>query len=161
MSALLSIAPSGSHAVAMPTGIGAYIKSKRAELGLNQTELAERAEMTRSHLAVIESGKVNLPNADLRRRIARALGVSHLDILVAAGEITRDELQEDGIIGTVEPDPVRAELIASLNRLPLTGDRPAAIRGLIDVYADIDRRTAEARESVDTQGNGGDITGID
>ncbi|MCC6314843.1 MAG: helix-turn-helix domain-containing protein [Thermomicrobiales bacterium] len=145
----------------MSETLGEFVRRERERRGMTLTALADAAELSKSELSALERGKIALPGAAKRRRLAAALGVSHLDLLVAAGEITRDEIEPLGVRGTVEPDPVRAELIASLNRLPLTGDRPAAIRGLIDVYADIDRRTAEARESVDTQGNGGDITGID
>lgn len=101
----------------MNAGIGDYIKEHRAELGLNQTELAAKAKMTRSHLAVLESGKVNLPNADLRRRIAQALGVSHLDVLVACGEIRPDEIEPLQIQGVQPNDPVMDQLIEKLRRI--------------------------------------------
>lgn len=162
MSTLVSTGSNSVTFAPMGTlGIGQFVRDRRASLGWTQERLSEETGISRARIAQIEGGRVALPGADFRRRLAAALGVSHLDLLVAAGEITREEIEPLGVRGTVEPDPELAGLIARLRRLPLTGDRPAAIRGLIDVYADIDRRTAEAREPVDTQGNGGDIAGID
>lgn len=76
----------------MDTGIGAFISRRRDELGLTQTALAERVGLKRSHLSLIESGKIALPSADVRRRIAAELGVRHVDLLVIAGELAPDEI---------------------------------------------------------------------
>jgi transcriptional regulator with XRE-family HTH domain len=81
--------------------LGDYIKDKRAELGLNQTELAKRSNVPRETINRIENNKTMLPSADSRRRLAKALGVSHLDILIAAGEITPDEIQAVGAAGVI------------------------------------------------------------
>jgi len=156
----VSIGMDSAIVLCMTRTLGDFVREKREALGLTQTELSARAKIQRTTVNRIETGTTQLPSADIRRRLATALGVSHLDILVEAQEITRDEIEPLGVRGTVEPDPVRADLITRLSRLPLTGDRPAAIRGLIDVYDDIDRRTAEARQSVDTEGNGRDVSGI-
>lgn len=69
-----------------------------------QGELAERAGINRAHLSQIESGKIALPNADLRRKLATALGVSHLELLVVAGEIEPEEVQQAGAEGVLKED---------------------------------------------------------
>jgi transcriptional regulator with XRE-family HTH domain len=72
-------------------GFGAYVLARRRALGLTQGELADRIGLNRAHLSQIESGKIGLPAADIRRRLAAALGVRHVDLLIAAGELTPDE----------------------------------------------------------------------
>lgn len=75
------------------TTLGDYIRDQRVAMGFRtQGEFAEHAGINRAHLSQIESGKIALPNADLRRRLARALGVTHVEILVRAGELDRAEV---------------------------------------------------------------------
>lgn len=71
--------------------LGAFVRARRAVLGLLLTDLARRADLTKSELSAIENGKIALPGADKRRRLAAALGVSHEALLVAAGELAPDE----------------------------------------------------------------------
>lgn len=87
----------------MVDGLGAYVKREREARGWTQRELAVRAnlltpkgEPNRTLVAQLETGrtKVSLP-ASLRA-IARAFGVTHLDLLVAAGELTREEAGTTG-----------------------------------------------------------------
>lgn len=93
--------------IGMATPLGTYIRDRRHALGFStQASFAEHAGINRAHLSQIEGGKIALPNPDLRRRIASALGVSHLDVLVAAGELGRDEVRRAGVDGVVEPDPL-------------------------------------------------------
>lgn len=73
-------------------GMGAFIRAKRQALGLSQAALAGRAGLSRAYLSQIEGGKVGVTSADVRRRLARALGVRHIDLLVAAGELLPDEV---------------------------------------------------------------------
>lgn len=72
--------------------LGSYIKQRRELLGISQTDLAANLDMPRAHLAQIESRKIALPNAGLRRRLAAVLGVRHVDLLVAAGELDVTEV---------------------------------------------------------------------
>lgn len=91
----------------MEETLGEYIKKRRERLGYStQTAFAEKAGIARAHLNQIETGKISLPNADLRRKIAAALGVTHAELLVAAGELTRDELDL--------PEDTRSEAVKAL-----------------------------------------------
>lgn len=76
----------------MSNGLGAFVKERRAYLQMSQTALAQAAGLAKSYLSQIEAGKIAFPNADVRRRLAQALLVTHMDLLVAAGEITVAEL---------------------------------------------------------------------
>lgn len=60
--------------------------------GMSQAELAARSGLTRSVINAYVRGKIGLPSADNRRAIAGVLGVRHIDILIAAGEIAHDEV---------------------------------------------------------------------
>ena len=86
-------------------GIGAFVREKRNDLGWTQATLADRAGVERARIAQIEGGRVTLPGAEHRRRIATALGVSHLELLIAAGEITEAEVTQAGAVGVIEHDP--------------------------------------------------------
>jgi len=87
------------------TGIGPYIRARRLALGFTQKRLGEMAGISSARIAQIEGGAVTLPGAVHRRGLATALGVSHLDLLIAAGELTEDEVVAAGMVGVVEEDP--------------------------------------------------------
>ncbi|OEV19326.1 DNA-binding protein, partial [Streptomyces nanshensis] len=52
--------------------LGQAIYDRRVELGLSQTELADRAEMTQPQISRIEGGDT-VPTLPLLRRLAKAL----------------------------------------------------------------------------------------
>lgn len=161
---MATLVSTGSNRVTFFTmetrGIGQFVRERRARLGWTQDRLSEETGISRARIAQIEGGRVALPGANVRRDLAKALGVSHLDMLIAAGEITEDEIRTAGVEGIAEPDPVLAELIADLRRLPLTGERPTTFRRLLDVFAENDRRAQEAAEAINKQRNAGDDVGI-
>lgn len=103
-------------------GIGAYIRRLREERGWTQATLSEETGINRARIAQIEGGRVALPGADARRSIARALGVPHVALLVAAGEITADELRDAGVVGIIEttPDPTRERIHQLIDHTPLS-----------------------------------------
>ena len=72
---------------------GSWLRDRREEIGLAQNELAARAGMTRGLISAYERGRIGVPTANRRRKLADALSVRHIDLLVAAGEITYDELE--------------------------------------------------------------------
>lgn len=135
----------GGYSLGMETGIAGYIKERRSRRGWSQVRLAEEVGTSSAYVSQLESGRVNLPGADLRRRLAAALGVTHLDLLVAAGELTDDEAGTPRQLA--EPDPARAALLAKLAALPL--DRTdvsvlaSVLDGLIAAHA-ADERSGEA-----------------
>ena len=97
----------------------AWMKEKRGERGWTQQELADRTGMDRGYLASVESGKVKTPSAGVRRKLGEALGVRHVDVLVAAGELTEEE-----VVGAPRPNPFpygvdspRGQLCTAVGRL--------------------------------------------
>jgi HTH-type transcriptional regulator, competence development regulator len=96
----------------MTAGLGAFIRQRRSSLGMTQESVAEQAGIGRSHLSQIESGKIGLPNATIRRRLAKTLRVRHIDLLIAAGEVSEDEVRSGAA-----PQPSELEELA--DRLPL------------------------------------------
>jgi transcriptional regulator with XRE-family HTH domain len=117
----------------MNDGIGPFIRARREELRLSQTAVADAVQMRKSHLSEIERGKIGLPNADVRRRLAKVLGVTQVDILIAAGELTPDELQEAGKTGVVESTPAVEELIAFIRSLHWDQSDINRLRGIVDL----------------------------
>lgn len=99
------------HIIAfMDESLASLVRKRREELGFtSQAAFARHAGISSAHLNQIEGGKITVPNADLRRRLSSALGLRHIDLLVAAGEITAEEA---GI-----PDDLRSEAERRLSPL--------------------------------------------
>lgn len=134
----------------MARTLGEFIKEKREEAGLNQSDLARSSGVLRETINRIENNKTMLPSADSRRRLAKALGVSHLELLIAAGEILPEEVRAAGAEGVIErdPDPMTDELV-TLARLIDWRQAPGIFTGLSNVLAGVleDQRGARARAS--------------
>jgi len=71
---------------------------------LAQEELARRTGITQATLSNLERGRTRMPSPDHRRRLAAALGIGHVDLLVAAGEVAPDELEAWARRNTAGPD---------------------------------------------------------
>lgn len=81
----------------------------RTARGWTQEALAERSGLNQPTIADIERGRSKLPGPDIRRRLAVALGVRHVDLLIAAGQLTPDEVAP--LPGTHITDPLLADLV--------------------------------------------------
>lgn len=64
-----------------PRPFGATLRRQRERYGLTQQELAERAIITQSYLAMLETGERENPSLDIVRRLARALELPLKDLL--------------------------------------------------------------------------------
>lgn len=62
------------------TKLGKRIKGLRETKGINQEELAERAELYRTYVGHIENGRYS-PSAYVIYKIAKSLGVGASDVL--------------------------------------------------------------------------------
>jgi transcriptional regulator with XRE-family HTH domain len=67
------------------SALGDWIKSRRASLGINQRELADRAGLSRSYLCDIERGRGTKPSVETLDSISGALGADRIDLLRVAG----------------------------------------------------------------------------
>ena len=104
-----------------------YVMAKRGILGLSVTQLAERSGLSKSEISSIEAGRIKLPGADKRRRLAEILRGTHAELLVYAGEITPEEIVEGANVydparvRAVQPFPdnsVAAKVVEILRELP-------------------------------------------
>jgi len=90
---MMSIGMNSDTVVCMMRTLKDFIISRREDLGWNQTELANHSGVPRTTVNRVEKGTTKLPEADVRRKLAAALGVRHVDILIAAGELAEDEVE--------------------------------------------------------------------
>ena len=56
--------------------LGDVVRELRESKGLSQQQLAERASIAQSYVAVIEAGQPGRPPRAILQRLARALGVA-------------------------------------------------------------------------------------
>jgi transcriptional regulator with XRE-family HTH domain len=137
-------------------GLGAFVRRMRESKGWTQAHLAGEADIVPAYVSQIEGGKPALPGADLRRRLAAALSVRHIDLLVAAGELTDAEVPSTHRPASDEPPvgSVRAELCAAI--MGLTEAEAMFIAPIIEPQIPIARevvaaRTARRRQSVNSE----------
>ena len=64
-----------------PRRLATVIKEQRQRANLTQEELAKRAKVARSYVALIESGRKKNPSLDIIKKLARALGVPVTELL--------------------------------------------------------------------------------
>ena len=140
--ALPNLLSSGAMDAKHRPPLGQYLHDQRHARGLTMAEAAARADTSAAYWSQIEGGQVKLPGADLRRRIAGALGIRHVDILIAAGELTAEEAgREDAPDDAVER--VIAELRPLMAEVAWTPGRVNLLRVALEHYRDDDRRWAE------------------
>lgn len=125
----------GTRAILEPVAIGLqkFVQDHRRDAGLTQKQLAELAGINQPTISDIERGQVKLPSADIRRRLALALRVSHLDILVAAGEILPLEIEQAGASGVIEEhenDPTR-KVTEAMKTARINEDRAGVMLAMI------------------------------
>jgi transcriptional regulator with XRE-family HTH domain len=116
-----------------------FVRTRREALGMSGVELAIEADLTKSEVSAIENGRIKLPGADKRRRLAEALRIRHVDLLVAAGELSPDEVPGPSLSPRNLNDPVE-RLADQLAHVDLTVDRRAsALAALLDMFQAQDR----------------------
>lgn len=136
--------------------LGFLVRRERERRKLTSTQLAAKLGVSQSTLSRIENDKiVEAPEPWLMRKFEEELGIPQHVALMALGYNVGPVTA-----AVVDTDPALIDLITRLRRLPLTDNRPASIGNMINVFADIDRRTAESGKPVDTEGDGRDIAGI-
>lgn len=72
---------------------GEYLRSLRKGKKLTLVELAEASNVSNPYISQIENGKFQ-PSNDILHKLAIPLGVSHFDLLIAAGYYTNEELRQ-------------------------------------------------------------------
>ena len=69
----------------MKTKVGELIQKGREEQNLSMRQLAELAKVSHSDISRIESGKREVPNPKILRKISKYIGVNYNDLMYAAG----------------------------------------------------------------------------
>lgn len=81
-------------------------------------------------------GRVTLPQIDARRRLAKELGISHIDLLVAMGELEPSEVTAAGVVGVVEEDAdsPRNYVHSVVDRYDWDDHQANVVAGLINAF---------------------------
>ena len=131
----------------MANQLGARLREHREATGLSVRKAAEMLGLSIGYLSQLETGKITWPNADVRRRIASWLGVSHLEVILLTGELTPDEITTAGMQGVTEADPndARPALYALIDQVNWYGrpDRVGYIRVILQEMINVDRQYKE------------------
>jgi transcriptional regulator with XRE-family HTH domain len=73
--------------------LAGLVAARMEALSLQAVDVSALTGLSKSYVSALLKGKVALPGADKRRDLARVLGVRHVDLLIAAGELARDEVE--------------------------------------------------------------------
>lgn len=73
--------------------IGECIKSIRTEKGLSSRELSKRSGVSQAYISQIETGKNSKPSYDILHKLSQALNTPYLDLMLAAGYYTDEEIR--------------------------------------------------------------------
>ncbi len=113
------------HEVSVETLAG-RLRSRIDEAhGGNQRAFAHAMGLTPQHVYALLSGKITVPKPDVRRTLARELGLTHAELLVLTGELEPQE-------ATIQDRPLptdEAELVRLYRDLPLSSRR--ALMGVV------------------------------
>ena len=105
--------------------------------GGNQRAFASAMGLSPQHVYAMLSGKIALPRPEVRRALARELGLTHAELLVLAGELAPHE-------ATIQDRPLptdEAELVRLYRNLPLS-----ARKALLAISRELARQSAEESE---------------
>jgi transcriptional regulator with XRE-family HTH domain len=119
------------------TRLGMLVKARRESRGLTMKELGALVGASRTAIDAIENGRTKLPGPDLLRGLAKELGLTRVELLVAAEYLSEDEAR-----GPIEASSIkRAE--EALERA-LAGLRQATTQ-VESVERDVEAHEEQAR----------------
>ncbi|WP_081327457.1 helix-turn-helix domain-containing protein [Paenibacillus polymyxa] len=98
---------------------GQFIKSAREEKGLTLTQVAEASGISHSHLSRIESGDRNPPKTPVMQRLAKALGVSFIELMDKAGQWEKLDNSEKELLVSIynENEQILDEVLSMLRSI--------------------------------------------
>lgn len=105
--------------------------------GGSQAEFSRATGFTKQAVSSWLKGKAAVPQIDARRRLARELGISHVDVLIAVGEIDRNEVEAAGVQGVVEQRPLPAEVRDVLKDITWTPRTTAGLLAVLRMMRDV------------------------
>ncbi|HEU0115940.1 MAG TPA: helix-turn-helix transcriptional regulator [Thermomicrobiales bacterium] len=125
---------------AVPGSIPDRLRARIEEAyGGNQRAFATAMGLSPQHVSAMLSGKIALPRPDVRRMLARELGMTHGEFLVLAGELDANE-----IVIQHRPLPSdEAEIVRLYRDLPL-----ATRKALLAIARELAHQFAQEADSV-------------
>ncbi|MCY0875137.1 MAG: helix-turn-helix transcriptional regulator [Firmicutes bacterium] len=109
---------------------GAFIKSRREELGLSIHELSGASGISVSYLSRVERGLRDIPNPAYLRKLAIGLETDYERLMQAAGFL--DRAQEDtGKLATRDLKKMLAQQEVMFDGVPLTEEDRAMVQGVL------------------------------
>lgn len=108
------------------TQLGALIRMRRDHLGLTAQEVGDAVGLSRSGIEAIENGRTRNPSPDVMRGLSDLLGISRVELLVAAGYL--DEAEASPLIQLHETLAALREIQEANQRLERLWRRPEPAR---------------------------------
>jgi transcriptional regulator with XRE-family HTH domain len=131
------------------------IRRRIDDLEISQAAYAERIGISPQHLSGLLKSKIALPRPEVRRRLAADLGLTHLDLLVNAGELSAEEARagssERGVVFSADDDR-----LAVARRLKALSDED--LDRLVDFLDFLERGESRRRRSRDREQQGDEGT---
>ncbi len=123
------------------------LRERREALGFTQQEVADSAGTTQGNYGRIELGTTQIPRIELRRELSRVLGMTHVEFLVAIGEL--GDWEVPGFDASAEPPDTELEArLALLREIDLTRDnRGPTLDSILRLWSRQDRGEADAPPS--------------
>ena len=126
------------------SGLGEILRQQRVMMSLTLGELAERSEVSASHLGRIERGE-RFPSARILRRLAKPLGFDENELFTLADYLTPSQsgVAEEGAsyIGNRRLDPYVARMLA---QEPI--DIQRAVIGVLSILKSIAASTTKEQD---------------
>lgn len=133
----------GGIVVLMRTTLAALVKDRiETAYGGNSAAFARSVGISPQSANQLTNGQTTLPTVEVRRRLAKELGIPHIQMFVMAGELNREE--------AALPDDPRSDAVRRLQPLidgvSWDSTKFSGIEGILKVIADPERETAWSRE---------------
>lgn len=71
-----------------------YIKSLRKRRGLTLEKLRDLSGVSQTYITHVENGRRGEPSPDILRKLSVGLGIPYIHLMIRAGHLTEEDLQE-------------------------------------------------------------------
>lgn len=129
----------GNDAASTHTGMGGRIRKFRNEKGLNLSQLADRAEVSKSYLSALENSDASMhaarrPSAETLYAIAQALGVTMADLLGRKALARPDNTPPQSLIKFANQYGLPAADVRMLSAIKFRGEPPRTVERWQHIY---------------------------
>lgn len=123
--------------------IGRYLAQLRKSRGLSARQLAKQSGVSQAYISQIERGVYNNPQPDILEKLAKALNVSQMELLIQAGIVRENKELETAIESNIN------KLVKRKNKALKTEKKLKGIKESIEEIRDIIEDTSTHREKRD------------